>query len=136
MLLTAMNCGCNEWGLNNIVKGIGRPPAEMLSVTRLSGTTEVIMKSTLEDCRESNSQKRDTIRADVCLHDQEKQKKRFDKTRGKPRYFVLGDLLRVERTVCPGKSKKLMPKYYGPYKIVCVFDNDVVDDTPLRQTKR
>ncbi|KAL4708356.1 hypothetical protein ACJJTC_019592 [Scirpophaga incertulas] len=46
----------------------------------------------------------------------------------------LGDLVRVEREIpSTGKSRKLVPKLRGPYRIVQVLGNDryVVEDTPL-----
>lgn len=48
--------------------------------------------------------------------------------------FKLGELVRVAReTHNVGKSKKLLPKLSGPYRITKVFDNDryEVVDTPL-----
>ncbi|KAF9420876.1 hypothetical protein HW555_003062 [Spodoptera exigua] len=69
--------------------------------------------------------------------DQEKAKARFDKNRKKPKSYSVGDLVRIERTVVnkehQGKSKKLIPKLQGPYRIVKILPNDrfVVEDTPL-----
>lgn len=54
--------------------------------------------------------------------------------------YNVGDLVRVERTIIDkeqlGKSKKLVPKFQGPYRITKILDSDrfVIEDTPL--TKR
>lgn len=48
--------------------------------------------------------------------------------------FKVGDPVRVEREIpSTGKSRKLVPKLRGPYRIVEVFDNDryKIDDTPV-----
>lgn len=69
--------------------------------------------------------------------DQELTKVRFDKNRKRLRSYSVGDLIRVERTVADkehlGKSKKLIAKFHGPYRISKVLPNDrfVVEDTPL-----
>lgn len=153
--LTAMNHGRDEslwddkiidlqWGLNNTVnKGIGRSPSEVLFGLRLTGVSEGLVKSSigenLSNCDiEGNLQ---NIRAEVDQHiiaDQSKQKERFDKTRGSTRHFQVGDLVRVERSiVCPGKSRKLLSKCCGPYRIAKVLANDryLVEDTPLTKRK-
>lgn len=65
---------------------------------------------------------------------QNKQKRYFDKKRKEATKYNTGDLVRVERTAHTiGKSRKLLPKLSGPYKITKVLDNDryEVIDTPI-----
>lgn len=82
---------------------------------------------TLEEIREEVNSK--------TSEEQQKQKDRFDKSRKVARKYKIGDLVRIEREICNnnGKSKKLLPKLQGPYRIIKVLDNDryVVTDTPL-----
>lgn len=61
----------------------------------------------------------------------------FDKNRKQPKLYKVGNLVRIERTVIDkdhlGKSKKLVPKFQGPYRIIKILPNDrfLVEDTPL-----
>lgn len=153
--LTAMNHGRNEelwddkvidvqWGLNNTVnRGTGKTPAEVLFGLKLKGITEGKIVSVLQDddLEAMKEMDVDSIRSDVSKYiqeSQEKQKERYDRSRCKPRSFSIGDLVRVERSIpCPGKSKKLKSKCYGPYRVVNVLPNDryLVEDTPLTKKK-
>ncbi|KAL4707304.1 hypothetical protein ACJJTC_019842 [Scirpophaga incertulas] len=73
-----------------------------------------------------------------------KAKKDFDKHRKKGTDYNIGDLVRIERNLVDndsiGKSKKLLPKFHGPYRILKILPNDrfLVEDTPLsrRGSKR
>lgn len=77
------------------------------------------------------------VRSEVdsfVLKSQEKQKQNFDKTRKPARKYNIGDLVRVEKVIhSVGKSRKLMPKLSGPYKITKILDNDRYEicDTPI-----
>lgn len=60
--------------------------------------------------------------------------KRYDKSRCKPIQYKVGDLVRIERQVpATGSSRKLVPKFQGPYKVTKVYDHDryQVEDTPM-----
>lgn len=150
--LTAMNHGRDEslwdekvlevqWGLNNTInKGTGHTPAEVLFGLRLVGQSEGKLTAALgsDEVREIDL---DAVRVDVdnkVTENQRKQKERFDRSRCAPRKFKVGDLVRVERNVlCPGKSRKLVSKCSGPYKVTQVFENDryLVEDTPVTKKK-
>lgn len=81
----------------------------------------------------------DEIREDISHHvrtNQEAQKIYYDKKRSPAIKYKVGDLVRVERHVpATGTSKKLVPKFQGPYKITHVLDFDryQIADTPLTQ---
>lgn len=52
----------------------------------------------------------------------------------KPRKYKLGELVSLEKQQpSTGQSKKLTPKFQGPYRITKLLDNDryVVEDTPI-----
>lgn len=70
---------------------------------------------------------------------QEQQKHRFDRKRKEAKKYDIGDLVRVERTShTVGKSRKLLPKLLGPYKVTKVLGNDryEVIDTPITKKGR
>ncbi|KAL0829563.1 hypothetical protein ABMA28_003074 [Loxostege sticticalis] len=135
-----------QWGMNNTFnKGINRTPAEALFGVRppvgtnesrilseLSGDTNTNVEGTLD--ADAN---RNAIRENINTHIetcQQKQKEAFDKHRCQPTKYQVGDLVRVERQVAAtGQSKKLIPKYQGPYRITAILDHDRyhVEDTPL-----
>lgn len=57
----------------------------------------------------------------------------------KPHNYKQGDLVRIERKngSNDGKSKKLVAKYQGPYRIAKILPNDrfVVQDTPITRKR-
>lgn len=133
-----------QWGLNNTVnKGTGKSPSQILFGLNLTNANEGHLMSEINpDIDENNVQSEESnkiaeIRSEVNEHTattQNKQKNDFDKKRKKPPQFNIGDLVRVERGPhVVGKSKKLLPKLSGPYRVTQVFDNDryEVTDTPL-----
>lgn len=68
---------------------------------------------------------------------QELAKKYFDRHRKLSTIYKIGDLVRIERTLTDkaivGKSKKLVAKFQGLYRIVKILPNDryLVEDTPI-----
>lgn len=65
---------------------------------------------------------------------QEAQKKAYDQKHYESPKYQVGDLVRVERQIpATGSSKKLIPKYQGPYRITKVYNLDryQIEDTPL-----
>lgn len=70
--------------------------------------------------------------------DQRKQKERYDKVRREvPRYQV-GNVVIVEITSerPTGESRKLLPKFKGPFKIFRVIGNDRYEVENLRESGR
>lgn len=132
-----------QWGLNNTInKGTGKSPSEILFGLKLNNDKEGPLISEIHsDLEEENQcdrlEKVIEIRSGVDRHineSQNRQKKEFDKKRKEPLKYKLGDLVRVERiSHSIGKSKKLLPKLAGPYRITKIFNNDryEITDTPL-----
>lgn len=127
-----------QLGLNNTInKGIGKTPAQALFGTCLTGVTEGRIKSYLDSehmmSNETIESIRDNINEYVSVY-QEKQKSYYDKKSSQAKEFKVGDLISLEREVpASGQSRKLVPKFQGPYRVTEVLGNDryKVEDTPL-----
>lgn len=126
-----------QWSLNNTLnKGIGKTPSQALFGLDLVGTSNSLINLNIIDDSDNMGNDVENIREEIAQHiekNQSEQKKRFDKSRKKV-LLKVGDLVRVEREIpSTGKSRKLVPKLRGPYRIVEVFDNDryKIEDTPL-----
>lgn len=128
-----------QWGINNTFnKGINRTPAEALFGVRPKGISDNKLISAIgHGVTTNNETDLDCIRKEISTFvekSQKQQKERYDKSRCKPIHFKEGDLVRVERHVpATGNSKKLIPKFQGPYKITKVYDHDryQIEDTPI-----
>lgn len=127
-----------QWGLNNTLnKGIGRSPSEALFGTTLLGTAESKVKTSLDHDHLVNKESIAEIRQKVNQYIdnyQEKQKSQYDKNTSEPKTFKVGDLVSIEREVpSSGQSRKLVPRYQGPYRVTAVFNNDryQVESTPI-----
>lgn len=127
-----------QWGINNTFnKGIDKTPAEVLFGFRPKGSSDGKLVTAVVENGEFDDTHRESIRNDVNDHvltRQESQKERYDRSRCKPITYSVGDLVRVERQVqSTGSSKKLIPKFHGPYRIVNIYDHDryQIEDTPL-----
>lgn len=69
----------------------------------------------------------------------EKAKARFDKSHAKPKHYTVGDLVLVgNEAPSTGMSRKLEPRFKGPFQITKVLDNDryVVEDLPNSSRKQ
>ena len=78
------------------------------------------------------------LRADIKKHitqEQKTQKERYDRTRKEARKYNEDELVLVRITSDPstGSSKKLLPKYKGPFRIRAVLPNDHYDVEDLRE---
>lgn len=134
-----------QLGMNTTVnKTTGKSPSELLFGFRVLSPPENIINEVLTDVISRVSDKDLTeMRTEAKANIDKQQgisKKEFDKHRKKATSYSIGDLVRVERTIInkehSGKSKKLIPKFHGPYRIVKILENDrfVIESTPL--TKR
>nr|CAH7714828.1 unnamed protein product [Callosobruchus chinensis] len=87
-------------------------------------------------CKEEdmNTQKTRNETGERIRSAQAKQKAYFDAKRKKSHVYGLGDLVLIRRTnvASEGKSKKLVPKFSGPYAVKKVLEHDryVVEDLP------
>lgn len=118
-----------QWGMNNTLnKGIGKAPSEALFGITMSNQGENVFAKILNETRQSGSSIQD-IRGKVSEHiekDQRAQKARYDRHKIKAKVYKEGDLVKLLKPVGgnDGKSKKLLPKFTGPYKITKVLEND------------
>ncbi|CAH1994471.1 unnamed protein product [Acanthoscelides obtectus] len=64
-----------------------------------------------------------------------KKKERFDKTRIQAKKYLVDDVVMVLKTdaPCTGASRKLVPKYKGPFKVTKVLYNDRYEVVDLRE---
>lgn len=128
-----------QWGINNTFnKGIDCTPSEALFGTRPTGSTESKIISELDgDITDASSKDIGERREAIGVHIkacQNAQKEAYDKKRFPAPKYQVGDLVRIERQVpATGSSKKLIPKFQGPYKITKIYDFDryQVEDTPI-----
>ncbi|KAJ8976490.1 hypothetical protein NQ317_008465 [Molorchus minor] len=137
--LSALNGGLDDdtWdihvktvqrGLNCTVnRAIGMTPSELLFGVKPRTLPESIILNELQD--EINRIDLSSIRQEVknrLDEDQCKAKLRFDSKRAKAKRYAVGELVLVRVTSIPatGESKKLNPRYKGPYKISAVLPND------------
>lgn len=134
-----------QLGINTTInKTTGKSPSQLLFGCKLMTTSENMLSDVITETSQLVSgDDLMKLRADAkgkIDKDQERAKKRFDKNRKPPKSYKIGDLVRIERTITDkdhlGKSKKLIPKFHGPYRIIKILPNDrfLVEDTPL--TKR
>lgn len=118
-----------QWGLNNTLnKGTGKTPAEALFYKRPLSKGEGILGDTISE-RRQNDKNVEQIRQEINEHidkDQSQQKLRFDRNRKEAKVYKIGDLVKILKNVPSndGKSRKLLPKYTGPFKITDVLGND------------
>lgn len=138
--LAAMNHGCDEkdwdlklgklqWSLNNTInKGTGKSPAEIVFGQRTIGQTEGIIKGAIEETEQMPSTEREELRQAVqenIEENQVKMKEAFDKKRASTKVFQQGDLVMIpNNNPDKGKSKKLAPKFRGPFKVTRVLEKD------------
>lgn len=117
-----------QWGMNNTrQKTTGRTPAEVMFGLKMNSEIRPMLN---ELVRESNEELdtellRESVK-DRIDTEQEKQKSAHDENRRPARVYGEGDLVKITRTsfANDGKSKKLIPPYVGPYRVIEVLGND------------
>lgn len=131
-----------QLGMNTTVnKSTNKSPSELLFGCKLVNMSENIINDIIHvtnHCTSGDDLTRIRLEASEKIEkEQNAAKKRFDKRRKLPTAYKVGDLVRIERTLIDsttaGKSKKLVPKFHGPYRIVKILPNDrfLVEDTPI-----
>lgn len=128
-----------QWGLNNTVnKGIGKTPAEALFGIPLMSKGDNIFAEVLQEIRQPGSVQ--DIRDQISTHiekDQQNQKNRYDKTKINAKIYKEGDLVKILKPTPnnDGQSKKLLPKYSGPFKVTKILGNDRYEVSSITGTK-
>lgn len=114
-----------QWSLNNTLnKGIGKSPAEVVFGQRTAGSSENIIKAALEPQENNLEEIRRSVEENI-QETQKKMKESFDSKRAPTKIFKGGDLVMIpNHNPEKGKSKKLAPKFRGPFKITAVLDKD------------
>jgi hypothetical protein len=120
--------GIVQWGLNNTLqKSIGKTPAEVLFGVAMNCEINSQFDPILEITRSSIDV--DEIREEVAGNigdSQVRQKKYYDSSRKPATSYSEGDLVKISKVSFDndGKSKKLLDKHIGPFKVVKVLGND------------
>lgn len=131
-----------QLGINTTVnKTTGKSASELLFGCKLVNASENILSDVINVTSQHVSGKELThLRSEAKNRidkQQEISKRDFDRRRKKGTSYKVGDLIRIERTIVDkehvGKSKKLVAKFHGPYRILKILPNDrfLVEDTPL-----
>lgn len=115
-------------GLNTTVhRVLGVTPSEALFGSKPRSLPESILLTELqEDIDRTNLvELRNKIQERIGK-DQGVQKARYDKKRSKAKIYNVGDLVMVAKTDLPatGESRKLLPKFKGPFRVTAVLPND------------
>ncbi|CAB3257278.1 unnamed protein product [Arctia plantaginis] len=145
------NVGQVQWGLNNTKnKSTGRTPAEVgfgfRTISSNEGPIINSLNETRPKCNQSIKSPRHEVRAEVqesIKRSQDYMKKYFDNTRNPTKFYKIGDLVMIpnHHTPADGKSKKLRPKFRGPFRVTGVLDNDryeisSIDELSKRKYKK
>ncbi|KAL0841643.1 hypothetical protein ABMA28_015295 [Loxostege sticticalis] len=133
-----------QWSLNNTRnKSTGTTPSEVVFGRNTTNPSEgpVLnsIQNSIEDVSADNSQPdnvndtpemlRDKIRnltENNIKENQRIMKERYDSKKAPTKFFALGDLVMIPNYHTPanGKSKKLYPKFRGPFRVSAIHDND------------
>lgn len=117
-----------EFSLNNSVnKSTGETPSKLLFGLNQRGIVQDAIAQYLSDLK-SDNRDLDLIRSDAQQQIQQSQSRNenfVNKKRKQPTIYKSGDLVMIRNfQVGVGESRKLTPKFKGPYKIVKVLRND------------
>lgn len=124
-----LHLGKLQWSLNNTInKGTGKSPAEIVFGQRTIGQSEGMIKGALDQMEQMTDTEREELRRTVQENiddSQAKMKKLFDKSRAPTKIFKEGDLVMIpNHNPDKGKSKKLAPRFKGPFRVSGVLDKD------------
>ena len=124
-----------RWGLNSTMNSTtGKSPYELLFGYAPRGVVNAILDNeiSIESTRDDNLvATREKVKC-VVAKKQGERKAEFDRHRYGRKKYQVGDqvLVRTTATSNQGKSRKLVPKYSGPYVITKALDHDryVIED--------
>lgn len=118
---------------------LGVTPSEALFGCKPRSLPESILLTELQDDidRADLGELRTKIQQRIGA-DQSVQKVRYDRKRGKAKRYGVGDLVMVAKTDLPatGDSRKLLPKFKGPYRVTAVLSNDRYAAVSLAEGRR
>jgi hypothetical protein len=125
-----------QWGLNTSVnKTTGRTPYELLLGYQPRQAHDSFLSAEVCSGDDAHDRHLSRTREQARIRTQKKQaeqKARYDRTRKRTPHYSVGQLVLVRKapSTNDGKSKKLLPKYSGPYEIKKILDADrfVVSD--------
>lgn len=120
-------------------KGIGTTPMEALTGYCAVAPSEAKLVNAVRDelHRTDIKQLREKI-SKYITEDQRKQKARYDVARKEAKKYMKDDIVLVQITsdAATGSSRKLRPKYRGPFRITKVLLNDRYEVEDLRENTR
>ncbi|KAJ8950969.1 hypothetical protein NQ318_006353 [Aromia moschata] len=125
-----------KFGINStLCKSTGKTPHELMFGYCPRGINDSFLSSEVGNSEYSTtlSERREQAKQNI-ERDQVKQKKRYDSKRLVDIKYQVGQQVLMKRNIGinDGKSRKLLPKYAGPFIITAVLDKDryVVEDLP------
>lgn len=124
-----------QWGLNTLVSDSTKASPHSLLFSynpRNIMQNQLLMMLYVEPPGGHSDELRSVVRARI-EREQQRQKTYFDKRRRPARQYRVGDLVLVENDVhSTGQSKKLEPRYKGPFIIRKAVGNDryLIADVP------
>lgn len=127
-----------QWGINNTVNATTKKSAsELLFGTKLNGPTDNMLalptaevhKQGFDDSIQTRFSSFKKMRQEASVNiknSQDRQKKTYDSNRLPAVSYAVGDLVKITKTNFQndGKSKKLLPKFIGPFKVTKYLGND------------
>ncbi|KAJ8937624.1 hypothetical protein NQ318_003741 [Aromia moschata] len=125
-----------RWGINTTInKTTNKTPCELLMGFQPRQANDAYLSA--EVCSTKRDENLLETRATTSKRIQSlqsRQKQRYDAKRKAPNTYVVGQHVLIRKTIGTndGKSRKLLPKFSGPYVITKILDHDryVVKDLP------